>query len=217
MPISPYAAMYPYMQQDPSAFYAAASPYNQPMMLVPQGDYRNAPPALHHAPSPYRNVNNLSPYAPPNPGLSPYGSPGPLRTLDIGKDFGGMNLGGLSLDEGVRSKPSSSTSAPFGGMFGSIPSFETGSGRANSGAAAFAQQNVSAPSKPEGYGSSRPTGAVAARSGSFDSGDKAVTASVPSSGREREDSTTTRPPALHSRSSSLLYHSGKASSGTANS
>ena len=202
--------MYPYMQQDPSAFYAGASPYNQPMMLVPQGDYRTAPPAHHHAPSPYRNMSNINPYPPPNPGLSPYGSPGPLRTLDIGKDFGGMSLSGLSVDEGARSKPSSN-SAPFGGMFGSVPTFDA-SRPPNSGAAAFAQQpvRINSSGKPSESYASRPTGAVAARAGSFDSGDKSA---PPSAGRDREDSSTSRPPALHSRSSSLLYHSGKASSG----
>lgn len=216
MPISPYAAMYPYMQQDPSAFFAGASPYNQPMMLVPQADYRNPPPAHHHAPSPYRNINNLSPYPPQNPGLSPYGSPGPLRTLDIGKDFGGMSLGGLSVDEGgAHNKPIST--APFGGMFGQVPGFDSSPApRPSSGAAAFAQQPVSGTSqqaKPENYAPSRPTGAVAARSGSFDSGDKSA---PPATGRDRDDSPGSRPPALHSRSSSLLYHTSKANSGTAN-
>ena len=207
--------MYPYMQQDPSAFYAGASPYNQPMMLLPQGDYRNAPPAHHHAPSPYRNLSNISPYPAANPGLSPYGSPGPLRTLDIGKDFGGMSLGSLSIDDGARggsSKPSNP--APFGGMFGSVPSFDQ-SRQSNPGAAAFAQQPVgtSSAGMPDSYASSRPTGAVAARSGSFDSGEKSIP--PPTSSRDREGSASSRPAALHSRSSSLLYHSGgKGSSGT---
>lgn len=236
LPISPYATMYPYIQQDPSAFYASASPYNQAMMLMPQTDYRNPPPAHHHHPSAaaaaaagYRNIN-VSPYAAVNPALSPYGSPGPLRGFDIGKDFGGMSLGGLSVDEGLRGNKSGLNSsqsaaqmnsggggggAPFGGMFGSIPSFDAPGPGLRTGGAPFAQQSHGQhyqqqsqqqhPSQqqqrdqhrdardghsgnPNGPNSSAglPNGGLSARSGSLDSGDNKVMPSGLTGGGNRE-------------------------------
>lgn len=254
MPISPYAAMYPYMHQDPTAFFAGASPYAQHMMLMPPTDYRNPAPAHHHhlpishphhpqyasqhpqahhiasaSAGAYRNV---SPYSMGNPSLSPYGSspyssPGPLR--DIGKDFGSMAFGGLSMEDSFRdSKPQPSTGgtggAPFGGMFGSIPSFDSSvrPGPANAAAAAaFNQQPATNTAANNGAGSGiSPSGAVSARSGSLDSGDaraggsgNAASGAGAGTGAARDDSSSNnagsynRPQASHTRSSSLLYGS----------
>lgn len=203
LPMSPYAAMYPYIQQDPGSFYAGASPYTQPMMLVPQ-DYRSAPAAhpsaaaaayRQHVPNPYAAVP------------SPYASPAPLRPFDIGKDFGGMSLGGLSIDEGVRStKPSNP--APFGGMFGPIPSLDSSTQASSSPFTSPPATSGTAATSYKSIGG----GLNSNRSNSLE-GDKSNGGAVPHVSRESliehksDPNVTHRPPALHSRSSSLLYAS----------
>ena len=198
------AALDPYIQQDPNAFYAA-SPYNQPMLLMPQGDYRansSLPPATFRQSVPY----------PGHPSPSPYAAPALPRGYDIGKDFAGMNIGAISIDEGVRPKPASS-GAPFGGMFGAMPTFDT---LPHSSSSPFIPPR-SMPATSSAYRPYIPTGAVSARSNSLDTVEKAAlaTGSLRDSLAERverhpENNAANRPPSLHSRSSSLLYASKNA-------
>lgn len=205
--LSPYAAMFPYIHQDPSSFYAN-SPYTQPMMLMPQAaEYRN--PTAHH-PSPYRGVPAPPTYA-ANP--SPYGSPAPIRPYDIGKDFAGVNLAGLSVDEGIRgSKALGGTAAPFGGMFGSLPGFDGpvpahAAPGANSGfpsIASSASTSANTPGSSATPNSFKHVSAVpsSGRSGSVDQGDRSASSRDLSSARAAD---TVRPSTQHSRSASLLY------------
>lgn len=209
--MSPYAAMFPYIHQDPTSFYAN-SPYTQPLMLMPQAaEYRN--PAPHHQ-SAYRGV-------PPPPAFaatpSPYGSPAPIRPYDIGKDFAGVNLAGLSVDEGVRgSKALGGSVAPFGGMFGSLPGFDgpvpsqvaPGPSSSSSGFPSIATASASniAPGAAASANSYKNlASSTTGRSGSVDQGDKT------SSGRDtlprqaESSGVSTRPPPQHSRSASLLF------------
>lgn len=213
--MSPYAAMFPYIHQDPTSFYAN-SPYTQPLMLLPQAaEYRNPASHTHHS-SPYRGVPAPPPF-PANP--SPYGSPAPIRPYDIGKDFAGVNLAGLSVDEGIRGSKSLGGSAPFGGMFGSLHGFDgavpshhaaPGAGVSASGFPSIASagavnanvpSNSAAPNSYKHLASSGP-----GRSGSVDHGDKiaAPRDTVPS--RQADTAgTASRPPPHHSRSASLLF------------
>jgi hypothetical protein len=220
--MSPYAAMFPYIHQDPTSFYAN-SPYAQQMMIMPQGPYREP---NNHPANAYRHV-------PPPPSFpanaSPYASPAPIRPYDIGKDFAGVNLAGLSVDEGIRgSKALGGSTVPFGGMFGSLPGFD-GSGAANVAPGpgmtntfpSIASNGASAtnPSNPspgyKGYPGNSST--ISGRSGSVDSGDKGATAgtardaTAPSRGAEPL-LPSSRPPTQHSRSTSLLYASKQAGS-----
>lgn len=210
--MSPYAAMFPYIHQDPSSFYAN-SPYTQPMMLMPQaGEYRN--PTTHH-PSPYRGVPAPPTYA-ANP--SPYGSPAPIRPYDIGKDFAGVNLAGLSVDEGIRgSKALGGSAAPFGGMFGSLPGFDgpvpahAAPGASASTFPSIASSASASANTPGSAATSNPykhisAAATSGRSGSVDHGDKSnASRDLSSSARPSDPTVSARPPPQHSRSASLLY------------
>lgn len=222
--MSPYAAMFPYIHQDPASFYAN-SPYTQPLMLMPQAaEYRNPGPQHH---SPYRGVPPPPTY-PAN--ASPYGSPAPIRPYDIGKDFAGVNLAGLSVDEGIRgSKALGGSTAPFGGMFGSLPGFDgplpshaaPGAGIPSStfpSIASSGSTSVNTPGSaatPNSY-KHLSSAATSGRSGSLDHGDKSAVGRESSAGIPADNSASARPPPQHSRSASLLYgtkQSGSPSAG----
>lgn len=203
--------MFPYIHQDPTSFYAN-SPYTQPLMLMPQAaEYRN--PAPHHQ-SAYRGV-------PPPPAFaaspSPYGSPAPIRPYDIGKDFAGVNLAGLSVDEGVRgSKALGGSVAPFGGMFGSLPGFDgpvpsqvaPGGSVSSSGFPSIASTTASnlSPGIPANVGTYKNvTSNATGRSGSVDHGDKSSSTREALPRQAEPSAISSRPPPQHSRSASLLF------------
>lgn len=206
--MSPYAAMFPYIHQDPTSFYTN-SPYTQPLMLMPQAaEYRN--PTPHHQ-SPYRGVPPPPAFA-ANP--SPYGSPAPIRPYDIGKDFAGVNLAGLSVDEGIRgSKALGGSAVPFGGMFGPVAGFGgQGPSQGSSGVSAFPSSSSAAPASSVGPGV--PIGgnpykgnaaSVTGRSGSADQGGTGASPRDTLSLQTEPSATTSRPPPQHSRSASLLF------------
>jgi hypothetical protein len=177
------------------------------MLIPPQTDYRSSQ-AHSVSPAAYRT------HLPYPAAASPYPSPAPMRPYDIGKDFSAMNFGSLSLDDGTRSaqRPGAST-APFGGMFGTVPGFDASSTSSLNSPYAGLNKLPSATSqyKEVQIGNNR--------SNSLENGDKVAstigTRRDSQTGDRQPDSNTTRPANLHSRSSSLLYASKNAPS-TAN-
>lgn len=177
------------------------------MLLPPQGDYRSSQP---HSVSPAAYRTHL-----PYPAAGPqYPSPAPVRPYDIGKDFSAMNFGGLSLDEGTRSAPRPAPSAaPFGGMFGTVPGFDTSSSSSLNSPYTGLNKLPSATSQYKAADQGQIGGD---RSNSLESGDKVASAlgtRRESANPDRQpDSNAARPANTHTRSSSLLYASKNAPS-----
>lgn len=172
------------------------------MLLPPHTDYRSSQP---HSVSPAAYRTHL-PYP---AAASSYPSPAPVRPYDIGKDFSAMNFGGLSLDDGARTaQRAHASTAPFGGMFGTVPGFDTSSTSSlNSPYAGLSKL----PSAGPQYKAPDQSQIGGNRSNSLESGDKV--ASTLGTRRESQtterqsDSSSARPANMHSRSSSLLYAS----------
>ena len=180
----------PYIQQDSASFYQP-SPYNQPQMLM-QGDfhtYRNpgpyagaGPPSYPTANAPYRTppMQSLSPatgFGLPSFTPSPFGSPAYRTPLDLPKDYSAA-FAGVTLEDDGRNKPTYGQ-APFGGMFGPVPSYDA-SGlmppqlglagpptEVSASSAALAQQGLS----QAGYRSVVPP-QMSQQSGPFDAADR---------------------------------------------
>ena len=173
------------------------------LLMPPQGDYRNSPSI------PSAAFRQSVPY-PGHPSHTSYVAPTLPRGYDIGKELAEMSLGSTGISDGARPK-SSSTKAPYGGMFGAMPNYET---QSQSSQSPFPPPG-STPTSGSAYRPYVPYNAASTLPNPLENNEKPAPPIVTSprdtlTERQPDKIFNNRPPALHSRSSSLLYASKNA-------